>query len=94
MRTPIKKIEALVLSVLVLTACAELPVVTVGHTIPKHFVILVTAAIVADGSADIFGDRVEVAEQFLDGFVGQFGVFFKGCIQVIGIRTVVRAGCQ
>lgn len=62
-----------------------------GHDGPEEAVVVVTAAIVADSGADVFGDAVDVFAEVFDG-VG-FEVCFagEGGVQVGDVGVVVAA---
>ena len=51
--------------------------------------VRIAAAIIADGSADGFGDGVQVAKQGLDALAGQIGLAFQRRVKVVGVGRVV-----
>jgi hypothetical protein len=57
-------------------------------------VIDVPAAIVADSGADVFGNGIQITQQFFGALGLQVGIFFQGCIQIFDIRTVVPVVMQ
>ena len=64
------------------------------HDVPEHGVINVAAAVVANGAADIFGDRVEVAEEIFRSFLIQLGMFIQGRIEVLHIGGMMHVVVQ
>jgi len=50
------------------------------HDLPEHGVIHVPAAVVADGGADVLGDGVEIADQFLGALRLQVRIFFQSSV--------------
>ena len=53
------------------------------HDLPEHGVVDVSAAVVADGAADVFGDRIQVADQFFRALGVQFGMLVESRVQVL-----------
>ena len=52
------------------------------------------AAIVADCGADVFGNGIEVADQFIGRFAGQFGMLLDGGIQILYVGTMMHVVVQ
>ena len=51
--------------------------------------IHVTAAVVANGRPDVFGHRVDVAQQVFDALRLQLGIFLERSIEIRHIRVVM-----
>ncbi len=49
------------------------------------------AAVIADDGANVFGDRIDVAQQVFEGLLVQLGMFVERSIQVVDVRLVVLA---
>jgi len=64
------------------------------HNLPEHGVVDVASGVVADGSADVFGNGVEVADEILSGFAGQVGMLLDGGVQIFHIRAVMHVVVQ
>ena len=50
----------------------------------------VAAGVVADGAANVFGNGVEVFDQFFGGFAGEFGMFFEGGVEILDVGAVMQ----
>jgi hypothetical protein len=57
-------------------------------------VVDVASAIVADGGADVVWNGVEVADEFVSGFVGKIGVLLDGGVEILHIGAVVHIVMQ
>jgi hypothetical protein len=64
------------------------------HDLPEHGVVDVAAAVVADCGANVFGDGVEIADQFFRSLLGQLGMFFEGCVEILDVGTVMHVVVQ
>jgi hypothetical protein len=64
------------------------------HDLPEHGVVDMASAIVADGGADVFGNRIEVANQIFGGFAGELGMLFNRGVQVFHVSAVVHVVMQ
>ena len=64
------------------------------HDLPEHAVVDMTSTIVADRGADVFGNCVEVTDEIVGGFVGQFGMLLDGGIQIFYIGAVMHVMVQ
>ena len=64
------------------------------HDLPEHGVIDMASAVVADGSADVFGNCVEVADEILGRLAGELRVLLEGGVQILHICTVVHVVMQ
>ena len=62
-----------------------------SHELPEHRVIVVTAAVVADGAADIVRHRGEIADERVDGLGFQRGIAGEGLVQIIHVSLVMAA---
>ena len=64
------------------------------HDLPEHAVVDVASAIVTDGGADVIGDGVEVADEFVGGFIGKIRVLLEGGVEILHIGAVVHVVMQ
>jgi len=64
------------------------------HDVPEHGVVDVASSIVADCASDVFGDRVQVAEQIFGAFLVQFGMLVDGRVQVLDVGGVMHVVMQ
>src|SRR5579872_94802 len=64
------------------------------HDGPKHRMIDVTSAVVADRGADVFGDRAEIAKQRFGGLARKLWVLLDGRIEVLHVRGVMLVVVQ
>ena len=62
---------------------------TRGEQFPEEGVVGVTAAIVADGITNAFGNSREVGDQLVHGLGGQLGVILQRIVEVIDISSVM-----
>jgi hypothetical protein len=53
-----------------------------------------TSAIVADGAANVFGDRVQIAEQIFGSFLVQLGMLVERRVQVLDVGAVMHVVMQ
>ena len=60
------------------------------HDVPEHGVVDMASAIVADCAPNVFGNRVQVAEQVFRGFLVQFGMLVQGRVQVLDVGGVMH----
>src|SRR5260370_69943 len=71
------------------SACPYFAASAFRHDFPAHGRIHMPAAVVSYGCADILGDAIQVAQQFLDRKSLKIGLAFEGFIEVRNVRAVV-----
>ena len=64
------------------------------HDVPEHGVIDVASAVIADGSSDVFGDGVQVADQIFGTFCVELRMFVQGGVQVLDVSGVMHVVMQ
>src|SRR5260370_25589854 len=60
------------------------------HDVPKHGVVDVASAVVADGAADVFWNSVQVAKQIFRSFLVELGMLVEGRVQVLDVGGVLH----
>ena len=60
-----------------------------GQKLPEQGMVGVAAAVVANGAADVRRDRIQVADELLDGFLFEVGLAGDGFVQVCHVGGVV-----
>ena len=61
------------------------------HAFPEHRVVQVTASVVANRAANIFGDVVKAADQLADRLFLEFGIAGDGVVQVGDVSGMMFA---
>ena len=59
------------------------------HDLPKEAVVGMTAAVVSDGAANVFGNSRQVRNEFFRRFVEEFRVLFNGTVQIVDVSLMV-----
>src|SRR5262249_11054075 len=60
------------------------------HDLPEHSVIGVASAVVADRSANVFGNGIQVSEQVFDTLGQQLGMLLQRGIQILDVGAVMH----
>ena len=64
------------------------------HDLPEHGVVDVAAGIVADGAANVFRNRIQVAKQIFRCFLVQLGMLVQRRVEVLDVGGVMHVVMQ
>ena len=59
------------------------------HDLPKEAVVGMAAAVVSDGTANVFGNSRQVSNEFFRRFAEEFRMLFNGAVQIVDVGLVV-----
>ena len=59
------------------------------HNLPEHGVVRVAAPVVTNGRADVFGYRIDTAQELLDALRLQTGMLLEGGVQIRDVCVVM-----